>query len=670
MGNPKKIHRGGGENYLIASPTRGATRKESVIKMGKAKRSKDKRAAAALNNPSAYAEKTANSGTALKIALAVIAVIVVASIVFAFVQSSGLLLRTDYGFKSENFEIDGAMMQYLYHTQIYNFDSSFGQYIYYMVMMGQSTVDFSRPLSSQKYTEADAEMFGELEGGTTWQDYFWRMAENSAKQVLFLCERAKAEGVYDKYKEEMEPTVKERIDAHKDAAKNFSSSSAYFEYLYGAGVKAKDVENMELLAQIAAKYYSDMSEKFLDELTEEQILKWHEENRSQYLYADYYAATFTATIGKKPTAEEKTKFEEDIKKAKENAEAFAKLTTAEEIRDFLANYWLDNNIKDKIDSQINSDKIKDEHVPKDVTLDKIIEAIKAEALAKAFDDEYDTTKDSTLFTETDYPEIYKTLNKAVKAIISGLKTADEKNLIEKDPFAETSDKDKWLFDEERKVGDTGIFYGNDETKEDAFKLEDVKDEEGMTYYVHAFNVVKTGYLDEKLTIDFGQILLLAEGGKHSDDKEEVRIEKLDEIMKLFQAGELTAERFEELGKDESDSEQIMFEAVKEAGIEELDEWLFDEERKPGDVKIIKSEDYGHHLLFYKGENKPVWFVDSKNDLHVDTVDKWYESVEKEYESGLKINNNFTNKLSQASGLYYNTTIGAMVSGTTGDGHDH
>ena len=291
------------KNYRRAAPSTATTGKEMVIKMGKAKRSKDKRAAAQLNNPAAAVENR-SSGLALKIALAVIALIVVASLVFAFIQSSGLLLRADYGYKSENFEINGAMMQYLYNTQIHNFVEQYYTYFYYYSLMGQTIVDFSKSLDTQKFSATAQSLFGAYDG--TWGDFFWTSTEAAAKQVLVLCEAAKAEGLYDKYAEEIEKTVDEDIKASKEASKEYYPSlNSYFEYLYGEGVKSSDVRKMEILAQVAAKYYADKSEDYLEAITKDDVLKYHEENSSKYLKIDYLAASFSAKLPDKATEDEK-----------------------------------------------------------------------------------------------------------------------------------------------------------------------------------------------------------------------------------------------------------------------------------------------------------------------------------------------------------------------------
>jgi hypothetical protein len=290
-----------GSSYSAISKNRApddesAIKERNIFTMGKAQRSKNKKAAEQLGNPSAFVEN-ANSGKFLKIAFAVIAVIVAASLLFAALLSSGILLRADYGYKSENFEIDGSMMQYLYHSQIYSFIETYYYYIYYYSLMGIELIDFSSPLETQKVSTQAQSVFGTYDG--TWFNFFWEKTEAQAKQIIVLCEAAKDANLYDEYAKEAEKTVAENIKGYKEVAKeNFSSVGAYFEYLYGEGVKTSDVRNIETLQAIASLYYTDKYEEYKEKTYADKdgVNKYYEDNKSNYLMADYIVASFTASL--------------------------------------------------------------------------------------------------------------------------------------------------------------------------------------------------------------------------------------------------------------------------------------------------------------------------------------------------------------------------------------
>ena len=96
--------------------------------MGKGKRSRDKNAAETLNTVAAP-EKKSSVSLWTNIALISVAVLLVASIVLSTVLSSGIILRSADAFKSENYEITGSMMQYLFQTQYNSFYSTYSSYM-------------------------------------------------------------------------------------------------------------------------------------------------------------------------------------------------------------------------------------------------------------------------------------------------------------------------------------------------------------------------------------------------------------------------------------------------------------------------------------------------------------------------------------------------------------
>lgn len=620
-------------------------RKENIFIMGKAQRSKNKKAASQLANPSAFVEKN-NTGKGLKIAFAIIALVVVASLIATAVLSSGLLLRADYGYRSENFEIDGAMMQYLYHSQIYSFLETYYYYIYYYSLMGQQIVDFSRPLDTQKFNSTAQSLFGSFDG--TWFDFFWEKTEAQAKQIVVLCEAAKADGLYDGYKKEATETAKKSMEGYKEVAKtNFSSLSAYFEYLYGKGVKKGDVEDIEILQQIASLYYTDKYEETKDAVyaNKDGIKKQYDDNKSKYLMADYVVASFSASLKTNATEDEKAEFLKKVEEAKAHAEAVSKLESVDAINKYLVEYWFEETYKTTFDEAFKKDKVAADKIPKDEEFNTIKEKIKAEVLEKAFDEEYDETKDSTLFNLIDHKDTYKTLNTIVTSFIKTSKSSIESVNIEGDKHAEATDFDKWLFAEDRKVGDIGTFYGTTDSKEDKFDASKDK-----TYVVNVIYVTEPVHRDETPSVEFGHILLTNDG----EFKTEVaQKEKLIALKEAFEKGDKTKEAFEALGKDVTEDSQVIYDDVlPKQMVDEMNDWLFDEARKAGDVEIIKTASYGQHLVFYVGNNaeEPVWFINARADLLNDTFEDWYEALEKKYEGSIKINNKIGEKMSSANGL--------------------
>ena len=613
--------------------------------MGKAQRSKNRKAVDQLGNPSAFVEKTDN-GKFLKIAFAAIAVIVAASLLFAAIMSSGILLRADYGYKSENFEIDGSMMQYLYHSQIYSFIETYYYYIYYYSLMGIELIDFSSPLETQKVSTQAQSVFGTYDG--TWFNFFWEKTEAQAKQIIVLCEAAKDANLYDEYAKEAEKTVAENIKSYKETAKeNFSSVGAYFEYLYGEGVKTSDVRNIEKLQAIASLYYTDKYEEYKEKTYADKdgINKYYEDNKSNYLMADYIVASFTASLKSNPTDADKEAFLKDVEEAKKHAEAVAKLESVEAINAYLVEYWFDESYKETFDKAFKDAKTATDKIPTGEAFDTIKNTIKKTVMEKALLEDYDDTKKEEIFDAVEYKDIYKVLNDLTKTLITTARTGIDSVSIEGDKHAESTDFDKWLFSEDRKVGDIGTFYGTGETKED--KFDGSKDK---SYTVNVFYVTEPVHRDETPSVEFGHILLTSSGQFTTEAKQK---EKLIALKDQFLKGELTKENFEALAKDVTEDSNVVYDDVRPGEmVEEIDTWLFDEARKAGDVEIIKTASYGCHLVFFvdKDTEEPTWFVGAKLDYFADTFEKWYEDLEKSYEGQLDINKDITGKMTSASAL--------------------
>lgn len=203
------------------------------------------------------------------------AVIVIGLVAYARLADSGVILRSKTAAKSENYEITGTMMAYLYSSNYQNYAS----YISYL------GVDTSKSLKSQpcSYT---------TEANGTWFDYFVAMTKDYATQLLALCEAAKKNGV------ELDDSDRADIDASiaalEEAAKNYGySSNQYLAALTGSGVNVKDVRKCMELTSLASKY----STIYQDSLTytNDELESYYSENTDDFEGVDYYVYTINST---------------------------------------------------------------------------------------------------------------------------------------------------------------------------------------------------------------------------------------------------------------------------------------------------------------------------------------------------------------------------------------
>lgn len=171
-------------------------------------------------------------------------------------------------------------------------------------------------------------------------------------------------------------------------------------------------------------------------------------------------------------------------------------------------------------------------------------------------------------------------------------------LTERHAYSDSTDFDKWLFDEDNNVGvgDTKVIDNDD-----------------GTYTVYLV-VTAPGRL-EYATKNVRHILF------NSDyyESDEEFSDAAEKLLAEFKAGDMTEERFAELAKkhtDDSGSEYLggLYENIEKGEmVEEFDEWCYDSSRKTGDVDIIKT-DYGYHVMYFIGDGLPAWKATAYNAL--------------------------------------------------------
>lgn len=129
-----------------------------------------------------------------------------------------------------------------------------------------------------------------------------------------------------------------------------------------------------------------------------------------------------------------------------------------------------------------------------------------------------------------------------------------------------------------------------------------------------------------LTRTFRQILL-----KSDKESDEVKA-KLQTIYDNWASGLKTEESFAQFAKDNSEDlgedKMGLYENVyHDQMTEEVNDWLYDENRKPGDAEIIFSEAYGYHLMYYVGEGKPCRDVFAEATVRQNRYNDWFKELE-------------------------------------------
>ena len=172
-------------------------------------------------------------------------------------------------------------------------------------------------------------------------------------------------------------------------------------------------------------------------------------------------------------------------------------------------------------------------------------------LLAAHDESHEHDEDNTLEDE---------INTSVEKYVSSMSYSVEE------------DEGKWLFDSERKTNDVNVF----------------EDTENNSYSV--VMVVEPAHKDESNTLKVRHILFTAD--EYGSDEEAKA--KAEEVLEEFKNGNATEESFAELAKKYSedtgskDNGGLIDQMIKGSTVDEFDEWCFNEERKNGDVEIVKT----------------------------------------------------------------------------------
>ncbi len=177
-----------------------------------------------------------------------------------------------------------------------------------------------------------------------------------------------------------------------------------------------------------------------------------------------------------------------------------------------------------------------------------------------------------------------------------------------------ADVDNWLFDSERKQGDTMVYLDEAYSSYLAIMFESRNDPD--------YNFV-----------DVRHVLITpeeAEDGTVTDEAWEAANTQAEEAYAEYLAGEMTEEAFSELvkkySKDGNASEGGIYEDVyKGQMVSEFEDWCFDETRIAGDTGIVKTQ-FGYHIMYFVGEGENNLISLVKPTLINEQMNAWIEEL--------------------------------------------
>lgn len=162
----------------------------------------------------------------------------------------------------------------------------------------------------------------------------------------------------------------------------------------------------------------------------------------------------------------------------------------------------------------------------------------------------------------------------------------------------------WLFDSERKAGDTTV----------------IENTTSHLYYAVEF---EGRSLDQTPTADARIIIVSADSAVSADA-----------MLEEWKNGAATEDSFAELAdKNGSSAEGGLYEGLTASSMTEaLADWIFDSARGSGETTaILGGEDESSYVVYYVGTNNPAWYLDIESTLLTERMSAYMEEIAQGYE---------------------------------------
>jgi len=271
--------------------------------------------------------------------VAFIVVSVLGTIAYTSAQKNGVFLRNKTVMKTENFKINGSMAQYFFNSNIKSYTQNYSEYL------DQLGLDTTADLKEQaSYDDANV----------SWYDYFLESTQQQMKEILLLSEKAKKEGYtlsQADYKA-IDTTIASLTEA---AESDDLTLREFLDANYGTKVSEEDIRDYLEITTLAQKYFIEYTNE--REYKSNEISDYFDENKANYLTADYMYYLVNVDSENKNDAEIKILESEAKATAKELAKADSKSEFEEKISEHMRKVIKQSNsemTEDEIEESIES----------------------------------------------------------------------------------------------------------------------------------------------------------------------------------------------------------------------------------------------------------------------------------------------------------------------------
>lgn len=615
-------------------------------------------------------KKNANGGVPtwlLSLIVGLVALLVVGTCLASFVGSTGVIGRFSTAMKTDNYSINKPMMDYFYQTSYSSFVS--GQYyqsLYsYCSLNNAKNGNSGLPLNEQKIGEGqyDSILVSNISDykDKTWHDYFMDQALATAKEVLIFCEVADERGISltDEELDSVNTSAKalaEQIRVSKDAYGTTPyaglSDNACISAAFGDGVKMSDVKNALELTMLASKAQNDIAEKALDGVTIDRINAEYAENPKHYDLVDYLTFSFSvkydnvvkevlADIGEDAKEEDHkdeilAAYKEEIAKASKKAAELSAITDKDEFLKYILNDHLTENYDETYDEVKEEKKLEDKVLPseedqakiKDAMIAKIFEELFAEDAKSTAVDDVEEKDDKFYAYDVEINKLYGEFLSTLKSDLYSALYSLKKNAVKEEATytvpadeKDESEKQKWLYSEDRKAGDITLIEDGD-----GAKGAEVTAATDKSYTADVLLMTAPRYKDEAFVRNGAYMVFT----KEADAKAAI------EALKA--KGSVDLDAFLAVAAEKADGGYSELTDYTEGGLnsDDLDAWLFDEKRAKGDFSAEPVAVSSSFVVAYFESVGEItgWQADVKYTLYNEDTTAALEEYTEKYEGSV------------------------------------
>lgn len=481
---------------------------------------------------------------------------------------------------------------------------------------GYASFDASKDPSLQTTTDEDGNK-------VTYDEVFRKNVMSTLETTNYYLAKCEAEGVTlsEEHQKEIDDFL---LSLSENASKNGNMSvSRYISIIYGKGMNEKMFVKLLTEQFLVAQYIEGVEDECFNSFTDEELEAAYAADPSEFQSIDLRLFGFEVEKDEKDTAEATTAA------ATETTSASSEETTAEETT-------VEETTVEETTATEETTAEETTAANEEETTEAVEKApTKTELLAKEM---MDKVKDEDSFIELAYEYCAEDDKETFKDDTATLAKNIKKSVVESQIGEDLAE---WLYANERKTGDKTVYttkdyvyviyiinpaYRVDEPLVDARHILVSFDSVAALLKENKDNkidVTKKDDIDVETATTEDALEITNEGTGYSIELVTETYKKARDIYDTYMSGEKTEVAFAELAeKHSTDTGSVgengkggLYESIERgAMVKAFEDWVYDADRKPGDVDVVMTN-YGWHVMYFvKQHEEPAWKASARETL--------------------------------------------------------